>query len=483
MASRRATTNFGKDVGVPLAGGTESSGPFEAASQASPQEAGATPGGSRLVQRRRTFTQGEAQYPSRYRTWKMEDSEESMGDVEIIINLLADLSPAGIMPLAFGMSGTGFIPGMILLLVFTAAAAYMMFLISKTVELTGKKSFDKIWEEVVGPDTMWVPLFVVVLVCFGCCLAYACFFGDLFAGALPGLGLTFATRTVCLIALGVFPLLPLCMLKDLSALAPTSFGALAFVIYTIIAMFYRWYDGSYAQGGQYHTDATYQSAGDGGHLWACGMESLLLVNGLAVAFLSHYNGCKYYREFVGHVPGKFRNRVVLSFFTCSFLFACSMIFGYLTFGINAEGTILNNYSDVDGIANIARIGMGLANVFSFPLMFSGLREATIGMIKVISPDHAEACDAIVFQNLLSAAMLFVITGIAILVTDASLVVGLVGSLCGSGIIYIIPCFLFDRAWAKFGSTDKGQTELALVRTIGCIGCVLAVAGAWATLVL
>ena len=57
------------------------------------------------------------------------------------------------------------------------------------------------------------------------------------------------------------------------------------------------------------------------------------------------------------------------------MFFFAMTFGYLAFGDNCEGTVLNNYAKTDELANIARIGMGFANVFSFPLMFSGLREA------------------------------------------------------------------------------------------------------------
>ena len=40
----------------------------------------------------------------------------------------------------------------------------------------------------------------------------------------------------------------------------------------------------------------------------------------------------------------------------------------------------------DLLANIARLGMGFANVFSLPLMFSGLREATLVLLSTAVPD-------------------------------------------------------------------------------------------------
>jgi amino acid permease len=308
-------------------------------------------------------------------------------------------------------------------------------------------------------------------------------FGDLFAGCMPAFGLSFASRTVCLIILGVFPLLPLCMLKDLSALAPTSFGALAAVVYTVLAMAVRKTDGTYAPGGQYYTPATVPTQEDG-HVMNMGISSLVLVNNMAVAYLCHYNGCKYYREYIGHRPDRFGGKVVQGFGFVTFIFAAAMMFGYSTFGALSDGVILNNYSPTDLLANIARVGMGLANVFSFPLMFSGLREASIALLTFMSPSNAATYDLVTFQNALSTVMLGAITVLAIIITDAGMVVGLVGAICGSAIIYVIPCLLFDRASGKFLSDGKYKlAEQCLVRFIGFIGLILIVAGALATLLL
>lgn len=433
------------------------------------------------VGKRYTFTMGETMFPNKNTRWTIYDGEESMGDVSIIINLLADLSPAGILPLSFGLSGTGYIPGTILLLVFASAAAYMMYIVGRTIELSGQVSYDRIWEKVVGPRTSWVPIFTVVAVCFGCCLGYACFFGDLFAGATPSMGLDFASRTVCLIAIGIFPLLPLCMLKDLSALAPTSFGALLAVLYTIGVMVYRHLDGSYLPQGRFGSlPEVLVLEGTEPHLSNMGLSSLLLVNGLAVAFLSHYNGCKYYREFIGHRPDRFGKFVSLAFALVSVLFFIAMVVGYATFGQYCEGTVLNNYARDDSLANVARIGMGLANVFSFPLMFSGLREAVLALIVWISPDMEEFTELVSFQNALSASMLTMITIIAVLVTDASLVVGLVGSICGAATIYVIPCFLYVKA-CSLSQLKRNPVEIFCVKVVGSVGIVLMFAGAWATL--
>jgi sodium-coupled neutral amino acid transporter 11 len=444
----------------------------------------------RHLNRRQTFAHGEQFYhQSKYSTWTIEKDEGTMDDISIVINILADLAPAGVLPLSFGMTGTGVVPAVALVLVFAAAAAYMMYLVGRTVSISGRKSYSHIWEEVVGSGTVWIPTFVVFTVCFGCCLAYACMFGDLFAGCMPAFGIRFGTRTVCLISLSIFPLLPLCMLKDLSALAPTSFGALLAVLYMIFMMVARYLDGSYAPGGAYFDAA--KVGQQSGATWSLDASSLLLVNGLAVAFLCHYNGCKYYREFINTRPDRFGSKILLSFSIVSVLFAASMLLGYYTFGSLSDGVILNNYAADDLIANVARFGMGLANVFSFPLMFSGLREQSLALIVFFVPSMEETCDLVLFQNGLSAFFLGILTLIAVLVTDASLVIGLVGSICGGATIYVLPTFLFDRASRKHlrdesESPSSGVTkqwERNLVRVIGACGVVLMVAGACATLLL
>jgi sodium-coupled neutral amino acid transporter 11 len=454
----------------------------DAESQAGYGTTPASRASSRKLSRRQTISQGEQYFhQTRNATWTIDKDEETMDDVSIVINLLADLSPAGVLPLSYGMTGTGWVPAVAIVLLFASATAYMMYLIGRTIEISQRKSYSRIWEEVVGPGTVWIPTFVVFSVTFGCCLAYACMFGDLFAGCMPAFGVGFATRTVCLIGLAVFPLLPLCMLKDLSALAPTSFGALVAVVYMLVAMFIRYADGSYLPGGVFY-DAV--KVGElSGATYSMDSSTLLLVNGLAVAFLCHYNGCKYYREFKNHRPDRFGSRIMLSFSVVAALFTASMLLGYFTFGSLSDGVILNNYAANDMVANVARMGMGLANVFSFPLMFSGLREQALALIVYFAPSLESTCDLVMFQNALSTTMLVLITSIAAMVTDASLVVGLVGSICGSATIYVLPTFLFDKATRKHDLVVVTQSERALVRMIGATGIILMVAGACATLFL
>lgn len=421
--------------------------------------------------------------PTQRAKWTKDDASESMSSAAFVVNMFADLCPPGLLPLAYGLQGTGFVPAFAILFVFYGLCVYTMWTVSRTAEITGKVTFMDQWETVIGKETSWVPVVVVAVVCFGCNLAYACFYGDIFTRLLPTLGLPMP-RYVCVLAITIVLTMPLCLLKDLSALAPSSTFAFVCVLYTAGIMVVRWQDGSYAEGGRFYGDLTgdLQPNVPASHMWDFGPQSIVLVNALAVAFLSHYNACKYYRELKGHNPAFFRRIVALAMGTCTVLFGITMVAGYQTFGTAADGVILKNYSREDWPVNVARIGMGLSIVASFPLMFSGLRESVVTLLKRAYPERSDEFDGVRYQDVLSLAMVALIMGCAMLLADVGVVVGIVGSVCGSAIIYIIPCSLYAAALQspQMDSVKHANEIIGAKFAIG-FGVVLGVAGLYATL--
>merc|ERR1719316_1135750 len=238
-------------------------------------------------------------------------------------------------------------------------------------------------------------------------------------------------------------------------------------------MVVRCFDGSYAAGGRFaKAQPTTPAQVQGGHLWNFGIGSLVLVNALAMGFLSHYNGCKYYRELANHTPAKLCSCTAKAMGLSSLVFAICAFAGYSTFGDSSDGVILNNYAEDDQVINVARIGMGLSIIASFPLMFSGLREAVMTLFERAGAD----LDLVWKQDLLSVVMLLVILSVALFLTDAGLVVGVVGAVCGSAIIYVIPSILYAAAIEMFLSPDKHRTELGALRCLAVGGVVLGVSG-------
>jgi amino acid permease len=414
--------------------------------------------------------------------WTIDHDVETMSRFTFVVNMFADLCPPGMLALPSGLATTGFIPGFTMLLVFYGLCVYSMYTIGRTTEITGARDFPGQWSATFGPGTSWIPVVVVVVVCVGNCLAYSCFFADIFSRLMPSLGLAMP-RSYCLFAFTLFPLLPLCLLKNLSALSNTSTFALVAVVYTAFVMVLRALDGSYAAGGLYFADVPKTLAPDvpTNHLFGFGMQSLSLVNGLAIAFLAHYNGCKYYRELERHTPKRLLRCTATSMGISVLLYMATMTAGFQTFGNNCDSVILANYSRNDWLLNVARLGIGLSIIASFPLMFSGLREAAIALLKQCS-ENASDWDVILRQDMLSMGLLVLITFLALVMTDTGIVVGLVGAICGSTIIYIVPCSLYAKAIQTFLTEHNTSTVVGL-RLLIALGVALAVGGSYSTLFL
>jgi len=452
----------------------DSSSPSRSSRDDSELSGGTASRGRRLL-RRVTLNVEELQRP-RKKTWTFEVALGTMSSKAFVINMFADLCAPGLLPLAYGMTGTGFLPGGILLVVFYGMCVYTMWAIGRTCLLTQKLNFAEQWAQEIGPRSAWVPVTVVVLVCFGCCLSYACFYADIFSGVMPAIGLPL-DRSHCLLLFTVFPTMPLCLMKDLSALAPSSFCALIAVIYTTIVMVTRTIDGSYAPGGAFYDSAKMPTeplvVSD--HMMQFGIPSLTLVNNLAMAFLAHYNGCKYYRELESHTPTYLVKVTSIAMGISCVIFALCGYCGYMTFGSYSEGVILNNYAQDDWPINIARLGIGLSIIAAFPLMMSGLREAVLELLKQIAPSHEAKYALVSVQDAVSFGLIVMITAAAWVLTDAGIVVGVVGALCGISIIYIIPCSLYATTLATMGAAQH-RKEIAFAVFSALLGVVLAVFG-------
>merc|ERR1711871_966644 len=110
----------------------------------------------------------------------------------------------------------------------------------------------------------------------------------------------------------------------------------------------------------------------------------VLLSMLASAFLAHYNAPKFYAELAPAEAGKSKlpkfNAVVGGAFgLAAALMGSIMAGGFLTFGGASQGLILNSYATSDPLAFVARLGIGMSIIFSYPLNFLGLREGLFAM--------------------------------------------------------------------------------------------------------
>jgi len=413
-------------------------------------------------------------------TWRTEDSHGKMSAWAFVVNMLVDLCPGGVLPLAYGLNWVGYAPAVLFLIGLCALSIYSMWMIAQTAEITGQKTWKGQWERAISSETAWIPVTVLALFCFGCNLLYSVFFADLFAAALPPLGIPMS-RDQCLGFFTVFALLPLCLKNDLSALSATSTLSIIMIVFTAFVTCLRAVDGTYVAGGVHHANLQEKPSFPRRHMYDLSGDSLVLMNFISMAFLAHYNGNKYYRELEGHSPKRFAQCTSVAMGCTGMFYGIMMFAGYWTFGKSAGGVILDNYAPEDILANMARVGIAFSMIGSFPIMFSGLREAVIDLIVIFFPSMEDDLAVCWSLNALNITLLTAVTVCAAIFTNVVEIVGLVGAVCGSILIYMLPSLLYVRSLEKFLLKEEHALEIACVKSIAVFGLLIMASGLYFSL--
>jgi amino acid permease len=132
--------------------------------------------------------------------------------------------------------------------------AYFFSLIGRVCSWTGATSYRYAWERTVGPESSQFVAIVVTLKTAISCLAYSMILAESFQALGIAAGLVDVSRTEALCGVTFFAPLPLCLLRDLTALTPSSFLGLLGMGFASHAICIHSADDSYADGGTFLTD-------------------------------------------------------------------------------------------------------------------------------------------------------------------------------------------------------------------------------------
>lgn len=445
----------------------------------------------------------------------------------LVVNIVADLCPHGMLPLAYGLAQggpTGLVPSGFLILLFGLMSAYSMTLYASLAKETGAQSIGMIWGELINLKTEWLIDLSIFALCFGCCVFYSAFIGDIFNALSRAAGLKegmLSTRWATLLGITTVVLLPLCLLEDLSALKFSSLLGVAGIIYTFGFHIYRMKDGSYAADGSMlqYVSSKYAPRWPEPKFttWKINTGTLMLANMLCVAFLAHYNAINYYGELENANASRYRSAIAAGFGIALTVFAGMMIVGYSLFGSAAQPLILNNFAKTeDSLATLARLATGLAIVFAYPLMFAGLKSSMFEIL--VNKDKADRIKGRkdLFTELVKKLsgifrrsqepvnltkkqeemkklrgkvaiilVLALITGIGIVCgeEDVSTVLGIVGSVLGCFVAYMLPGILglANMKRRKLNNLTNSKLDVIVQHMIILLGGVFGVLGVWTTL--
>mmetsp|Transcript_35814 Transcript_35814/g.106890 ORF Transcript_35814/g.106890 Transcript_35814/m.106890 type:complete len:534 (-) Transcript_35814:494-2095(-) len=405
-----------------------------------------------------------------------------------IFNLVKSIVGAGVLSLpagiaAFGNSPTAVIPAAALVALIGGLSAYTFSMIARVCKNTGATSYRDAWDKTRGSKTGWIVALSSALDCVAGNLSYSMILADTFKDLLASGGVA-ASRTSSLLGITSLVLLPLCLVKNLSSLAPFSLLGIMGMLYTSLAIGIRFFGGAYAMpGGKFVSDMAphlQPSFGSIGASGALSPQSLVLVCMLSTAYIVHFNAPKFYRELKNNTMKRFNVVVTASFGMSVALYVAVAAMGFLTFGSASQGLILNNYSTRDALVGFSRFAVALSLVFSYPLLFVGARDGFLDLAKVSESDRTDA-----LQNKVTLSLLGIITALATRLRDLTFVSSISGAVFGTALIFVFPPLMLRNMVKNMGDEASRALKIekkmakftaALGVVVGIIGTKMAFAG-------
>lgn len=205
----------------------------------------------------------------------------------------------------------------------------------------------------------------------------------------------------------------------------------------------------------------------------------MLVSLLSTAYVAHYNAPKFWVELKEPTLPKYNKVVIAAFSFAVAVYIFVSWVGFLTFGGNASGLILNNYSNRDFLATLARVAIGLGIVCTYPLTFTALRDSIFDLVGT-SEDTRNRLFVPATLGILSA-----ITFAALQVSNVGKVASFSGALIGSLMNFICPAMMnianyhHDRRQSpQTPPTRREKIELAGNYAMGVMGVIFMVIGVY-----
>ena len=286
------------------------------------------------------------------------------------------------------------------------------------------------------------------------------------------------SRVTCLLVITVFALLPLCLMKDLDALAPFSVFGVAAVGIAMIAMLIRCFDGTYQLGGLYYDsiDAELQpSFGNETQIWS--LKILPFVCMIYQAWVMHYNIPRFYTELKDASIPRFRQTICYAFTLAATMYIVIVAAGFWTFGGNSASYILNNYSPDDPLATASRVGIFFSTLLIYPLAFIGARDGSLDVLRVPMHRRTER-----FLDIFSVGLLAILTILAVIFHDLGLINAVGGGAFATFLCVIFPTVMFRQAVKQSPNKEPGEEqEVKFALVLMVVGLFLGIAGVWQSL--
>ena len=187
---------------------------------------------------------------------------------QLTVMLVKTLVGSSVLTLSGGVAGMtnlkwAWVPASIVTMIFALASAYTYCMVGKCCNEIGVDGYTDLWSTTISPGSAWIPTVGCIAYSAISCQVYLIVMRDtlaqLIATSIMALPIDYAARAMNLrimrrethlVLLGVV-MLPLCLLRSLSALACVSWVGMGGVVYLAAFIVFRWITGAYLPGGKF----------------------------------------------------------------------------------------------------------------------------------------------------------------------------------------------------------------------------------------
>mmetsp|Transcript_15630 Transcript_15630/g.17367 ORF Transcript_15630/g.17367 Transcript_15630/m.17367 type:complete len:468 (+) Transcript_15630:34-1437(+) len=389
-----------------------------------------------------------------------------------VFNLSNTIIGSGVLALPFAFKISGILLGNVFVIIVAILGFQSVNMIIRAEEAYrlrmgiarhGTSSYGALAQAALGNWGRYVTDGALVVNCFGGMASYLVILADLlepvFHFIVPSTA-KWLNRTVIILT-SLIILLPISSMKSMNALRFTSAIALCSIAYLVVLIIIK--GGiSLGEGSLVDNDLSFASFT---------FELFRTVPLISFAFTCHQNVMPVFNEVVDPTKSRMRKISFGAYMVCYIAYATVATMGYFIFFDETDGNILNNWPHDNLYVVVARIGVSLTIMFSYPMQaFPALRiiERFFWPGKGWSWMRHELClIAIVLPQVF----------IAIFVESVDLIFGLSGAIASTTVCFILPGIftlkLVDDASPKFKF---------LARTMVVLGAVFMVASAVVTVV-
>lgn len=396
--------------------------------------------------------------------------------VSTLFLMLNNTIGAGLLALPYTFKRSSLIIGAIAMLLTGLLNYSAMVLISRSCELSGATSYTELATLSLGKRASALIAAVLSIYTLGSCASYVVLLGD----ALPeiaelagGGNSIFGTSAFLLAISSLVFLMPLSSMRNLKSLRFTAVGALLIILYTSGLIAIR------AASNPRNASVVLVRGDDG---------LFIGIPVTMVSFTMHYNTPRLFYELKDRSTRKMALIGAVSFGTALILYELTAYCGYSLFGADTKSDILANFGDNDTAANIARVGLAIVMIVSFPIVLNALRAAVLSLLpeswqkQIENGDmKEEEIDTIVQEKqgffafiqrlasdwaflLLTFFLVAVSLGTALAIPNLGLILGYKGALGGTLIVYVLPAIFYFVLLSRSKNDVKNVDSAVSKRT-------------------